>query len=165
MLLEIIVIQEITAHVYLRPHNAKKRYVTGELTIIQCAPNLVRITGNVYGLTEGLHGFHVHTKGDFSDGCTSTGPHFNPENVAHGAPDSPIRHVGDLGNIRANAEGIAKVHITDSIISLTGKNSILGRALVIHSGEDDLGRGNHSLSLTTGNSGDRWACGIIERDV
>lgn len=73
-----------------------------------------------------------------------------------------MRHVGDLGNIRANAQGEASVNIKDSVISLSGVNSILGRAIVVHSGEDDLGRGNHTLSATTGNAGERWACGVIE---
>lgn len=53
------------------------------------------------------------------------------------------------------------MYIKDFIISLTGKNSILGRAIVVHSDEDDLGNGNSHLSKTTGNSGSRWACGII----
>ena len=35
------------------------------------------------------------------------------------------------------------------------------RSLVIHVGEDDLGRGNHETSKTTGNAGDRLTCGII----
>ncbi|CAK9823549.1 Superoxide dismutase [Cu-Zn], chloroplastic [Anthophora retusa] len=155
------VAEQKTVYVHLVPHDAEKKNVTGELTIVQGDDNVVEITGKVCGLTEGLHGFHVHEKGDLRDGCMSTGPHFNPENVTHGAPDSPVRHVGDLGNIVANAKGEANVHIKDSVISLSGKNSIMGRAIVIHSGEDDLGRGNHTLSLSTGNSGDRWACGII----
>lgn len=72
-----------------------------------------------------------------------------------------MRHVGDLGNIRANENGEADVNIKDFIISFTGKNNIVGRAIVVHSGEDDLGKGNTTLSASTGNSGDRWACGII----
>jgi Cu/Zn superoxide dismutase len=35
------------------------------------------------------------------------GPHFNPNGLTHGAPGDEIRHAGDLGNIVANAEGIA----------------------------------------------------------
>lgn len=35
------------------------------------------------------------------------------------------------------------------------------RGIVLHSGEDDLGLGGSPLSNTTGNSGDRWACGVI----
>lgn len=94
-----------------------------------------------------------------NDFCTTL--FFLSFEVAHGAPDSEVRHVGDLGNIQADAYGEANVDITDSIISLTGRHSIIGRAIVVHSGKDDLGRGGSPLSLTTGNSGDRWACGII----
>lgn len=81
--------------------------------------------------------------------------------VTHGAPEDHVRHVGDLGNIQAGSNGEAIVNITDNVISLSGPNNILGRSIVVHSGEDDLGKGNHTLSSTTGNSGDRWACGVI----
>ena len=46
-------------------------------------------------------------------------------------------------------------------ISLFGDNNILGRSCVVHENEDDLGRGRHELSKTTGNSGPRVACGVI----
>uniref|UniRef100_Q5QE66 Superoxide dismutase [Cu-Zn] n=2 Tax=Lasius niger TaxID=67767 RepID=Q5QE66_LASNI len=158
----VVTAEEMVAVVSLTPHNVKEKNVTGNLKIVQSVPNgPVIITGTIHGLTEGLHGFHVHEKGDLSDGCTSAGAHFNPDNVTHGAPEDTVRHVGDLGNIQANSEGEATVNITDSMISLTGPNNILGRSIVVHSGEDDLGKGNHSLSSTTGNSGSRWACGVI----
>ena len=54
------------------------------------------------------------------------------------------RHAGDLGNIAADANGVAVVSLTDSHIALAGPNSIVGRALVVHELEDDLGRGDHS---------------------
>lgn len=72
-----------------------------------------------------------------------------------------MRHAGDLGNIFAEDNGVADIMITDKIISLVGKYSILGRAVVVHSDADDLGRGGFSDSLTTGHAGTRVACGVI----
>jgi superoxide dismutase, Cu-Zn family len=75
-----------------------------------------------------------------------------------------IRHVGDLGNVKADSDGKVTVKIVDSFLSLSGENNILGRAVVIHEGEDDLGKGKGELqagSLKTGNAGGRLACGVI----
>ncbi|KAK4336864.1 hypothetical protein RND71_044020 [Anisodus tanguticus] len=110
---------------------------------------------------QGQHGFHVHEFGDTSNGCISTGPHFNPTGKTHGAPEDSERHVGDFGNIVADDAGVAKINITDSLASLNGENSIIGRAVVVHADVDDLGRGGHELSKSTGNAGARVACGII----
>lgn len=121
----------------------------------------VHMTGEITGLAKGLHGFHVHEFGDNTDGCTSAGPHFNPYNKEHGGPEDEDRHVGDLGNVEAGDDGKAKVDITDSKISLHGPCSVIGRTFVVHADVDDLGKGGHELSKTTGNAGARVACGVI----
>ncbi|KAG7443724.1 copper/zinc binding superoxide dismutase, partial [Guyanagaster necrorhizus] len=124
----------------------------------------VHVTGRIVGLDpSALRGFHVHTSGNLTDGCTSAGEHYNPFNTTHGGPTDPItkRHVGDLGNIQSDASGVAVLDITDEIISLNGPLSIIGRSMVVHTGTDDLGKGGTNLSLTTGNSGARAACGVI----
>jgi len=121
----------------------------------------VNVSGEVRGLTKGLHGFHIHQFGDNTNGCISAGPHFNPKNADHGGPCDSVRHVGDLGNVEANDTGVAKVCISDSQISLFGENNIVGRTLVVHADPDDLGKGGHELSKTTGNAGGRIACGVI----
>jgi Cu-Zn family superoxide dismutase len=73
-----------------------------------------------------------------------------------------MRHVGDLGNIKAEEDGLAKVEFLDPIISLTGgPRGIVGRTLVVHMRQDDLGRGNDEESIKTGNAGSRLCCGII----
>ena len=50
--------------------------------------------------------------------------------------------------------------ISDSLASLSGDYSILGRSIVLHTDADDLGKGTGD-SLLTGNSGSRLACGTI----
>ena len=91
------------------------------------------LTGEISGLAPGLHGFHVHQFGDNTDGCTSAGPHFNPDGCEHGAPTDPKggRHAGDLGNVEADADGKAAISISDTFISLKGDSSIVGRTMVI----------------------------------
>ena len=52
------------------------------------------VTGEVTGdFTDGKHGFHIHEYGDFTDGCTSAGAHFNPFNKDHGGPDDAERYL------------------------------------------------------------------------
>ncbi len=116
----------------------------------------IKVVADVEGLTPGKHGFHIHEFGDCSksDG-TSAGGHFNPTNKPHGAPTDTSRHVGDLGNIEANKDGKAHLEWVDNLITFSGGNSIIGRGIIIHAGEDDL------KSQPTGDAGARVACGVI----
>jgi Cu-Zn family superoxide dismutase len=125
--------------------------------------NRVRIELNLRGLhPNSLHGFHVHEAGDLTDKCTSMCAHFNPYNKNHGCPGEKERHVGDLGNIRANSKGESKYVFYDDVIRLRGtKCNIIGRGLIIHEDEDDCGKGGDAESLKTGNAGKRIACAVI----
>ena len=116
----------------------------------------VRIVAVVQGLTEGIHGFHVHENGDCSapDGM-SAGGHFNPAGKPHGGPKDQERHVGDLGNLRANVYGKTYYEEVDPMITLEGPGSIIGRAIVIHADPDDL------KTQPGGGSGARVGCGVI----
>lgn len=64
-------------------------------------------------------------------GCVTAGAHYNPLSKEHGGPADATRHVGDLGNVEADASGVAKVNISDKMIQLQGAHSIIGRALVV----------------------------------
>lgn len=133
-------------------------YFTEDLT-----NNTVIIDIHIEGLKKNnLHGFHVHECGDLSEQCESMCAHFNPYGKAHGCPGATERHVGDLGNLITNTNGIAHYQRVDNMIKLRGsKANIIGRGLLIHEDEDDCGLGNSPLSLTTGNSGKRIACAVI----
>ncbi|XP_064072770.1 uncharacterized protein LOC135193596 [Vanessa tameamea] len=119
----------------------------------------LRVHGTITGLSTGRYGFHVHELGDIST-CIATGAHFNPYEADHGGRDHTVRHVGDLGNVQFVGNN-ALIDFVDNIITLRGRNNILGRGLVLHEQEDDLGLGDHETSLTTGNAGPRIACGVI----
>ncbi len=142
------------AKVILKP--TESNHVSGTVTFTAVEGG-VKIVADVKNLTPGKHGFHVHEHGDCSaaDG-SSAGGHFNPTNKKHGGPDSPERHVGDFGNLVANENGEAHYERIDNVISLNGPDSIVGKSIIIHAGEDDL------TTQPTGNSGARIACGLIE---
>jgi Cu-Zn family superoxide dismutase len=116
----------------------------------------VKVTGRITGLSEGTHGFHVHEFGDCSAAdFTSAGGHFNPMAQPHAAPEASARHVGDLGNVRAGADGVATVDHTDPMLAFEGHHGIIGRAVVVHAKADDL------KTQPTGDAGGRLGCGVI----
>ncbi len=123
----------------------------------------VKIQINLSGLGKNRkRGFHIHQYGDLSDSCTSMCAHFNPLNKTHGGLNSIVRHAGDLGNVQSDDNGNANYNIYAHGISLYGsKFNIIGRGLIIHEDEDDLGLGNHDDSHITGHAGKRSACAVI----
>ncbi|XP_072495309.1 copper chaperone for superoxide dismutase isoform X5 [Notamacropus eugenii] len=136
--------------------------VQGVVRFLQVSPQSCLIEGTIDGLEPGPHGLHVHQYGDLTQNCASCGDHFNPDGMPHGGPKDTHRHLGDLGNIYANADGRATFRMEDERLKVW---DIIGRSLVVDAGEDDLGQGGHPLSKVTGNSGERLACGIIARSA
>src|SRR5438045_7456299 len=128
--------------------------VTGTVTFTKSGDD-VQVVADITGLTPGKHGFHIHEKGDCSAAdAASAGGHFNPTQKHHGGPMTLDHHTGDLGNIEADASG--KAHMDwKGKVSLSGKDSIIGRSVVVHEKEDDL------KTDPAGNSGARFACGTI----
>ncbi|GFZ21854.1 copper/zinc superoxide dismutase 1 [Actinidia rufa] len=132
--------------------------VSGTVYFFQEGDGPTTVTGNLCGLKPGLHGFHVHALGDTTNGCMSTGPHYNPASKEHGAPGDENRHAGDLGNVEVGEDGMlfldarplskgaATFTIVDKQIPLCGPHSIIGRAVVVHADPDDLGKGNKKLT-------------------
>lgn len=137
----------------LTPTEGNKAH--GILTFTQDGDKL-KIVADVEGLeADSKHAIHIHEFGDISakDG-TATGGHYNPEGHQHALPEKAERHAGDLGNLEANKEGKAHLEITVENASLTGKNAVLGRGVIVHAKADDGGQ-------PTGNAGARIANGVI----
>ena len=118
----------------------------------------VQIAGTIRGLESGAHGFHIHEVGDCGDpDASSAGDHFNPHDDPHGSPRDleNAHHVGDLGNLTANEQGEAQVDVEDNEMQLSGPESVVGKAIVVHADQDDF------ESQPSGNSGARVGCGEI----
>ena len=113
-------------------------------------------------LPEGKHGFHIHKAGDLrGEGCKLACDHYHKGPAQnHGGPPGTKgqRHTGDLGNV----EGTNTYTYTLKGVIV---DDILGRSVIIHSGEDDLGLGGQDDSLKTGHSGARIACAVIGRTL
>jgi Cu-Zn family superoxide dismutase len=129
--------------------------VTGTVTFQQEGDS-VRVQGEFDGLSEGKHGFHIHEYGDCTAGdATSAGGHYNPTGNDHGSPTQDNRHMGDMGNLVVADDGTASINYVDAKIKLNGPNSIIGRGIVIHGGEDDF------ESQPSGAAGPRMGCGVV----
>jgi Cu-Zn family superoxide dismutase len=139
-------------------HPTAGNKVSGTVTFTEVADG-VQVQAEITGLPPGNHGFHVHEFGDCSAAdASSAGAHFNPTHEPHGGPDAAERHVGDMGNVQADASGKAKLEYVDHQISLTNdQRSVIGRSVIVHAKADDL------KSQPAGDSGARVACGVIGR--
>lgn len=137
-------------------HPTEGNEVNGTVTYTR-EGDAVRVNATINGLgSNSNHGFHIHQYGDCSaDDGTSAGGHYSPQDMQHGAPDNTERHMGDLGNLSSNQDGVATLNFTDSVIELTGESGILGRGVIVHAGEDDF------ETQPTGDAGARLGCGVI----
>ena len=131
--------------------------VTGMATFTE-VPGGVKVVVHIEKAPPGMHGLHIHEKGDCSDPeAKSAGGHFNPTGMPHAGPMDKEHHAGDLGNIEINSSGEGHLEITSSMLTVKpGPNSVVGRAIVFHQKADDL------KTQPTGDAGGRLGCGVIK---
>ncbi len=134
--------------------------VIGTATLTE-QEDAIKMKIKVEGLTPGFHGIHIHEypicEGpDFK----SAGNHLNPEGKEHGLMNPDGSHLGDLPNIKADADGLVENELILPEATLkTGRKSLLARegsSLVISEEMDD------GVSQPSGNGGTRIACGEIK---
>lgn len=152
----------------------------GAATLTQTAHGVL-LAAELSGLPPGEHGMHIHAVGKCEPpGFTTAGGHFNPTGHKHGYNAEAGPHLGDLPNLIVAGDGKAAVNVYLADLSL-GEARVAagtsvpekpgaaaaaaprnlfeqgGAALVIHAKADDY------ATDPAGNSGDRIACGVIER--
>jgi len=119
-------------------------------------------TPKLTGLSEGLHGFHVHV----NDSCDAAekngqmvpglaaGGHLDPQQSNSHLGPYNNSHLGDLPALYADASGTASLPVLAPRLQL---QDLKGRSLMIHQGGDNYSDTPKSL----GGGGARVACGVI----
>jgi Cu-Zn family superoxide dismutase len=131
---------------------------SGTVQLTQLADGSVEVKVDLTGVPAGVHGFHIHEKGDCGDNGNAAGGHYNPMGTPHAGPDAAAHHAGDFGNVTAGANG--EVHTSFTTRSVTvedGTATAVGHAIILHANPDDL------TTQPTGNAGARIACGVVTR--
>ena len=160
------------------PHKTRKNKAKSKsqsAVAVFCQPNMegsvvatplhngIQLIATFEKLPPGKHGFHIHKAGDMRQkDCSGLCEHYDKGRHSHGAGPSSKkeRHTGDLGNIqmRSNRKTMKKYHLRNVSVQ-----DLWGRSIIVHAGEDDLGKGSHPDSHITGHSGLRMGCAIFGR--
>ena len=144
-----------TASATLAPTSGQT--ASGTVRFVQLSGGAVEVTVNLTGVPPGVHGFHIHEKGDCGDNGNAAGGHFNPASTAHGSPSADPHHAGDFGNVTADNNGVVEARFTTRSVTVeAGPNSAVGHAVILHASPDDL------TTQPTGNAGARIACGVVQ---
>lgn len=125
---------------------------------LEDTPGGLHVKAQLVNVPAGQHGFHIHEFGSCEETGKAAGGHFNPLGMPHGQvlkDGLQHAHVGDMGNITAEANGNAAIDVTIPNVTLTsGKYNVAGRAIILHEKADDFGQ-------PVGNAGGRIGCGPI----
>lgn len=96
-----------------------------------------------------FYGFHIHEFGDCSHDFSNTGGHYNPRHQLHPS------HAGDLPPV-TSCDGYSWMCVYLRQLQL---EDVIGHSVILHGMPDDF------TSQPSGNSGEKIACGIVERYV
>ena len=129
----------------------------GTVSLTQ-GPNGVLLSADLSGLSEGWHGFHVHSVGACSPDFSAAGGHLIFGEKGHGYMHEGGFHAGDMPNIYAHSDGTARANVFNVAISLASDadNSLFdedGAAIIVHAMPDSYGQDP--------GAGDRALCGVI----
>ncbi len=128
--------------------------VTGTVRLMQTDAG-VRVKADLYDLSQqDFHAFQI-LRGRSCDADPAI--HLGADaGTPHGGPYSlpGQRHAGDLGNVRGD-EGRGRYDRIDPVLTLSGTESAVGRAVILRAGRDDA-------ASPDGAAGPVIGCGILE---
>lgn len=128
------------------------------------SPHGLVLTPALRELPPGVHGFHVHDKGDCGPSQVDGKPvpagaaagHYDPARTGkHGTPWGD-GHLGDLPALFVTNDGQASTPVLAPRLKLA---DVAGRAIMVHAGGDN--HADHPVPL--GGGGGRIACGVVPR--
>ena len=102
---------------------------------------------------------HIHEHPNCGDNGNASHGHWNPTHAQHGKWGVGSFHLGDIGNVKLDAQGKGTLEMSTDLWTLGADttSSVLNRAIIVHSGMDDY------KSQPSGNAGSRIGCGIIKQ--
>ena len=133
----------------------------GSITALDSDQGLV-IQPNLSGLSEGEHGFHLHSNGSCDPGVNAdgvavaglaAGGHWDPDSTHHHLGPFGNGHRGDLSRLIVDADGTTNTSVVAPRLST---KDLRGKALIVHAGGD-----TYSDTPALGGGGARLACGVI----
>ena len=127
--------------------------------------DVVQVEAEFDAVPAGFHGFHVHTSGNCTGPAfTSAGGHLNPAGANHGA------HAGDMPVLLVKGDGSAVATFETDRFTVDQLFDADGSAIIVHANADNYanipaayGPAN-ATTLSTGDAGGRFACGVIEKN-
>lgn len=136
--------------------------LVGAISLTQVGGRIL-VRADIWGLTPGFHGLHVHSVGACAGDFTGAGGHFNRSGVTHAG------HDGDMPSLYVGADGLATLQFETDRFSVADLFDGDGSAVIIHAGPDNFGNipiryapEPDAATLATGDSGARAACGVVE---
>ena len=122
----------------------------------------LRIEAALGNLPPGVHGLHIHEKGDCGPGMKdgkmqagmAAGSHYDPAATGRHAGPMGDGHKGDLPVLEVDQDGNATGMVSALHLSVA---DVRGRAIVIHGGSDNYSDQPKPL----GGGGERIACGVV----
>ena len=134
----------------------------GRVTFVETGSRMT-VEGTFNNLPPGFHGFHIHAAGKCErPAFTTAGGHMVVGEQAHAA------HAGDQPVLLVLADRTAEIRFTTDRYRMSDLMAPEGRAVIVHAAADNYAnvptryvRTPDAMTTSTGDAGDRIACGIV----